>query len=146
MKNKSIVLWASVVCFLILTSCKRAPEKSETATSSGNVEVLITENEGAYPQDVDLFGSNSVNGRLQDLLGEEYKEVKANFETETPIVMEDHIYKFTGCKAHDCPSFLTRIYYDADHDNFNVLITRSGKVKIYTEKDQIRVPKVLEVK
>jgi len=36
-----------------------------------------------------------------------------NFNVEAPIVSENGVYKFSGCKKHNCPSFQTIIYYDA---------------------------------
>lgn len=148
--KRNWLLLLSFIGVMVLVSCKRATRNPQTLqerdSASDKVEALIVENEGEYPRDVDLFSDTSVKERLENLLGEDFKKVEDNFETQTPIVSEKSIFKFTGCKAHDCPSFLTRVYYDANHDNFNVLITRSGKVKIYAEKEQIQVPKVLEVK
>src|SRR5699024_8517550 len=107
-------LLLSVCVLLPFTSCKQTPKTGDTDSTSGKEETLIIENEGEYPRDFDLFGDNSVKERLKALLGEDFKEVKDNFETQTPVVSEENIYKFTGCKAHDCPSFLTRVYYDAN--------------------------------
>lgn len=147
-KNALSFLLLGLFVHGIFFSCKPNPKEESDAepTEKTVVETLITENEGEYPRDLDLFGDNQVNSRLKNIVGDQYASIKENFETQTPIVSEEGIYKFSGCKAHNCPSFLTKVYYDAKHDNFNLVVSQSGKVKVYEEKEGIKVPRALESK
>ncbi len=147
-KNTFSSLLIGLVVFGAFFSCKHNPKEQPDAKPAGKitVETLITENEGEYPRDLDIFGTNSVNSRLENILGDQYAAIKENFETQTPVVSEEDVYKFSGCKAHNCPSFITKVYYDAKQDNFNVIVSQSGKVKVYEEKGGIKVPRALESK
>lgn len=137
-----------MICFIFslsLISCKRTSTAADTVSQTETI-TLITENEDQYPRDIDLLNKTVVSKRLKDLLGDAYKGMLEHFETQTPIVSVEDIYKFTGCEAHNCPNFLTTVYYDAKHDNFNVVISQRGKVEIYTERETISIPKSLDAK
>lgn len=145
----------------LLTSCKdfkrKDLEESRTkieVTEEGveiseetiSFEELIVNNVDKYPTEIDLLGDNSVGNRIREITGADFEEILTNFETVTPIVNEGEVYKFTGCKQHECPGFLIKIYYDANSDNFNVLVSRNGRIKVYEENGKITVPKTLEYK
>lgn len=162
--RKRISVWmiSFMILSLVLAACKnnKTAEQERTkieVTEDGELEVyekdalpleIITQNEDKYPiQDLNIFEDNDVSDRLKKIAGkEEYEAILDNFETETPIVSDDGIYKFTGCKQHDCPSFLTTVLYDADEDNFNLVIEKEGKTKVYDEKGKITVSKALQAK
>ena len=145
MKNWPLFLVTCFICSVTLISCKRT-SKTDTADKTSEEITLITDNEDQYPRDIDLLNKTVVSERLKDLLGEEYEGMLEHFETQTPIVSVGKIYKFTGCEAHNCPNFLTTVYYDAKHDNFNVVISKRGKVKVYAEGETISIPKALDAK
>lgn len=133
-----------LLCFL--SACRQDTDKQQDSSHKAAVETLITQNEGKYPYELDIFGENPVSERIQALTGDEFQEILQNFNTVTPVVSQDGVYKFTGCKEHDCPAFITKIYYDSNTDNFNVVVSKKGKVKVYKEKATIVVPKVLQNK
>lgn len=145
MKNWPLFLIACFICSITLISCKRTSE-TVTANKASEKLTLITQNEDQYPRDINLLNKTTVSERLKELLGEAYEEMLTHFETQTPIVSVGGIYKFTGCEAHNCPNFITTVYYDAEHDNFNVVISRQGKVKVYAERETISIPKALDAK
>ena len=49
-------------------------------------------------------------------------------------------------KAHEVPAYQTTIYYDANNDNLNVVISQNDKDKTYVEKDTIKVTDALKSK
>lgn len=161
MTNKNVLLIITTLLLsLTLVSCKynkvKSGEESDATTtinseSSSSVDSkiaqLITQNVDQYPQsDLKLLENTDFKDRLKALTGNDYENIMENFDTETPIVSDEDVYKFTGCKAHNCPSFLTTILYDAKTDNMNVLVSKNGKVKIYEEDGKITTTKTLRAK
>lgn len=163
MKKKILVLFSCLFVFsLVFVSCKDSKKKDNEKVieeikdteeemdedSENYTKNIISENEEQYPiSDIEIFEDKDFSKRVKDLVGEDkYEEIIDNFNTETPIVAEDHIYKFTGCKEHACPEFHTKIYYDAVNDNLNVIVDRDGEVKVYDEDGKIKVTKSLEAK
>ncbi len=146
MKKRNFSFIVSIILgVLVLTSCKMNSKKSEEATikPAAHTLAIITQNVGKYPRNIHLFENDTLARRIQKLAGTEYDTILKYFNTQTPVVAEKGIYKFTGCKAHDCPAFLTTIYYDAHTDNLNVVVNQHGKVKVYAEKGKITVTKTL---
>lgn len=165
-KKISQVILVIGICALVLASCKNqknkngedqtqtemksagASEGDSLTNSNSKTEPLITENEGSYVrQDLNLFEEGGeVADRLKKLAGDHYDSIVDNYETETPIAQDEGVYKFTGCKQHDCPSFLTTILYDSQDNNFNIIVDKDGKVKTYQEKGKIEMTDALKSK
>lgn len=124
-----------------------APKHENVSWDGEKIARLITENEEKYPQsDIRLLEDKDFKARLKSLTGEDYEEIMENFNTETPIVSDRNVYKFTGCKEHNCPSFLTTVLYDAKTGNMNVLVSKNGKTQIFEENGKITTSKALRVK
>ncbi len=109
-------------------------------------ENSITKNEGKYPHDIKIFDDSEIGPRIKKVVGEKYGEIIKNFNVETPVVAEAGIYKFTGCKQHDCPAYQTTILYDASKDNLNVLVDQNGKITEYNENGKINYTDALKTK
>lgn len=139
---------ALMVIVMSVASCKfnDSPKTEEVTTTTKLHTNILTENVEMYPRDIDLFGDNAVNKRIQALLSDQYETMLSNFNTQSAIVTDEGLYKVTGCKAHDCVGYLTTILYDAHNDNLNVIISIGGKVKVYAEKGPIVVTRALQVK
>lgn len=164
MKTTTLLTVCLISLSLFMVSCKKTkknntPDKSgsELTVKNDSVEPsttdysktavkLITENEGQYPRDLKIFKDKDIANRLKKIAGADYPKIIENFDTETPIVSLNGIYKFTGCKQHNCPSFHTTILYDAHHDNFNIIIEKNGRIKVYDEKGNITMTKALKLK
>ncbi len=101
---------------------------------------FITEWVGKYPQEVNLFGLNVLSDRLKQLMGMQYDSMMANWNTETPIEVEDSIIHTSGCKAHDCPADDYELYIDLADNNINVYNLRNDSLQIYAEQDTIALP------
>lgn len=153
----------SLILSLGASSCKKQQSSNQisenkdsiTSAISGNavqeIKILdpnniIVKNEGKYPLEIKIFEDESFNERVKDITGSEYDAIIKNFNVETPIVSESGIYKFSGCKQHDCPSFQTIIYYDAKTDNINVIINKNDKISSFSEKGKIDISETLSKK
>jgi hypothetical protein len=119
---------------------------SDTSASSANHQNIITENEGKYPRDIQIFKDTTITNRLKKVAGGQYNNIIKNFETQTPIVSVNGIYKFSGCKQHACPAFHTIVLYDSHNDNFNILVIQKGDTTEHNEKGKINVPEDLKHK
>ncbi|NML71030.1 hypothetical protein HHL23_14665 [Chryseobacterium sp. RP-3-3] len=123
--------------------------KTDSVTSTpatASTDNILTKNTGKYPNDIKLFEDKSFANRVKKLTGAQYDEMLKNFNVESPIVSENGIYKVTGCKQHDCPGYLTSIFYDSKNDNLNVSIDKNGKVADFAEKGKITVTEALKSK
>lgn len=145
--KKSIFLLLEM--FVLATACKSSNSSptDESNTNETTELSIISSNEGKYPHDIHFFEDSKLSKRLSDLLGDSYQEVKNHFQTETPIVSENGIYKITGCKEHACPDFLTTIIYDSKKDNLYITIEQEGKDKMmFLEKEAISLTETLKAK
>lgn len=118
----------------------------ENASSSNAKLTIITQHVDQYPSDAGVLSNEEVIKRLTAITGDDYDEIINNFDTETPIVTAKGVYKFTGCKAHDCPAYQITVLYDEKTDNLNVLVDKKGRIKVYDEKGKITISNALEAK
>jgi|GEM_PF-812087 len=164
MKRISLIILSIFSFSLLMVSCKDS-NKVKSADSPNVIETvigeeeeeekakdnlsgnLIIENVGEYVnKDLEIFEERAFVDRIKPIVGDKYDEIIENFNTETPIVSDRDIYKFTGCKAHNCPSYLITFLYDAKNDNFNVLVNQNGRVKVYEENGKVTTTKKLRAK
>ncbi len=118
-----------------------APETEATSFAE-----LIKSNEGKNALDAKLFDNEVFKNRVKALAAAEFDSIMANFNTQTPITGENGIYKMTGGRAHNVPEFLTTIIYDANNDNLNITIEKSGKITTLKEKEEIKMTETLKKK
>lgn len=69
-----------------------------------------------------------------------------NFSVQIPIVSEEDIYKFLGCKQYSCPSYQMTILYNAKNDNLNIVIDQNGEVLRLKETEEINLTESLSKK
>ncbi len=151
--------FAAAVLALATISCKQNKTQDQVQTKNTLVvqqdsavttvvaqESIITKNEGKYPHDLKLFEDKDFGERFKKLVGTQYDEIIKNFNVETPVVSEAGIYKFTGCKQHDCAAYQTTVLYDANNDNVNVFVDQNGTTKEYSEKGKINYTNSLKSK
>ena len=96
---------------------------------------------GKYPTQIELFKNEILASRLKNINRFDYDALIANWNTETPITIEDQIIHASGCKAHNCPSSGYELFIDLKNDNINIYHFRSNTLRVYTEKDWITLPK-----
>ncbi|GAA4445120.1 hypothetical protein GCM10023091_36270 [Ravibacter arvi] len=126
------------------TQKTEAPITNETEPAPG--QNIITLNVGAYPRELSVFDDSRFSARFKRLAGEEYDAMLENFNVETPIVSEGTVFKFTGCRQHNCPGYHTTVLYDAANDNLNLLIEKDGKARTFAEKNPIVYSETLKLK
>lgn len=153
----------SLILSLGVSSCKKQQSPNQISENKDSIASVISDNavqdikildpnnvivknEGKYPLEVKIFEDKSFNDRIKSITGSEYDAIVKNFNVETPIVSENGVYKFSGCKQHDCPSFQTIIYYDAKTDNINVIINKNEKISSFREKEKINISETLSKK
>ena len=96
---------------------------------------------GKYPTQIKLFENEILASRLKKINRLDYDALVANWNTETPITIEDDIVHSSGCKAHDCPSSGYELFIDLKNDNINIYHFRGNTLRVYTEKEWITLPK-----
>lgn len=116
------------------------PEVEVTADSISSDLIFLSEWVGKYPKEVSLFKLNVITSRLQQLMGNQYDSLIANWNTETPIQLEDSIIHTSGCKAQDCPADSYELYVDLKDNNINVYNFQNDKLHVYEEKGKIALP------
>jgi hypothetical protein len=99
---------------------------------------------GKYPTQVKLFENEILANRLKNINRLDYDSLIANWNTETPISIEDQIIHSSGCKAHNCPSNGYELFIDLKNDNINIYHFRSNTLRVYTEKEWITLPKMFQ--
>lgn len=109
-------------------------------------KTFVTDNNGQYAKAIGLFEDSLIYLRVKALAGNLYDSIVANYQTESPIVSEEGVYKFSGGKAHDVPAFQTTFYYDSKDDNLNILVSQNGKETLLKEKKEIPVTETLKSK
>ena len=78
--------------------------------------------------------------RLQKLLGVDFAGMKANWNVETPIEMQNGILMTSGCQQHNCDGNIYYMFIDLERDNINVYHVEKGK-QLYSENRRIDLPR-----
>lgn len=161
--KKVMTMFLAGTMVLGFTACQNSTKKGADAVDTVSVSVdtatmaedtakveslagVLKANEGKYPRDIKLMENSLLTERVKKLTGNLYEDLIKNFNTQSPIVSEEGIYKFSGGKAHEVPMFNTIVYYDAANDNLNVVIERNGKTDTFAEKGNIKVTETLKSK
>ena len=97
---------------------------------------------GKYPTQENIFTNKILSDRLKGINNLDFDKMIANWNTETPLAIEDQIIHASGCKDRDCPSNAYELFIDLDNDNINVYHFRGNTLKVYTEKEWITLPKI----
>lgn len=155
MMNKRWIFLLLGVSFAAFFSCNNKPKQADVITEEEAIIVtepatgtapdtsnlsFITAWSGKYPKEVNLFGLNVLDDRLKQLMGAQYDTMIANWNTETPIQVEDSIIHTSGCKAHNCPANSYDLYIDLAGNNINIYNFRHDTLTFYAEKDSFALP------
>jgi hypothetical protein len=88
---------------------------------------------GKYPNKVRLLEDNTLSKRLKSLLKDRFLFLKKTWAVETPIEVNNNIFKASGCKQHFCDSTNFIIVIDFKRDVVYVGIRDNEIVKLYSE-------------
>ena len=114
----------------------------ETPTAS-SLAPTLKKYVGKYPYAVKLLDNSELKDRLKKLLGPDFAAMKANWNVETPIEIEDGIFMASACQQHNCSANTYYIFVDLEKDNINVLHIENG-TQAYAEHGKIALPKKFE--
>jgi len=65
--------------------------------------------------------------------------MKANWNVETPIDIQNGILMTSGCQQHNCGGNIYYMFFDLKRDNINVYHIEKGK-RLYAENGTIELP------
>ncbi|NOQ91111.1 MAG: hypothetical protein GQ552_00180 [Flavobacteriaceae bacterium] len=102
---------------------------------------FLTDLIGKYPTQEKIFENKILTNRLKKINRLDFDKLITNWNTETPITIENQIIHSSGCKVHDCPSNGYELFIDLINDNINIYHFSSNILRVYTEKDWITLPK-----
>lgn len=147
--------FSSLTLFVILSlvSCKENAEKSTLAQET-KAEVApkeyprgvneswaaIEKEVGKKPSEIGLMKSPELQERIKNMLKEDYERFQKDWNEETPLVVEDRIIFFTGCKSEDCKANKYAVYLDVNDNNINIVNFTFGRAKSYSERYIIGLP------
>jgi hypothetical protein len=96
--------------------------------------------EGKYPTQEKIFQNKELQRRLKKIRRLNYDLLVQNWNTETPITIENQIIHSSGCKSHDCPSSAFELFIDLKNNNINVYHFSNNSLRVYVEKGWIKLP------
>jgi len=96
--------------------------------------------EGKYPTEEKIFQNKVLKKRLKKIRRLNYDLLVQNWNTETPITIENQIVHSSGCKSHSCPESAFDLFIDLKNDNINVYHFSNNTLRVYTEKGFISLP------
>ena len=110
-----------------------------SALRASDLIETLRHSQGRYPYELKLMDNKDLQSRVRKALGKDYAEMKADFDVQTPIEIENDIFFTSGCEAHNCGN----IYYlaiDLARDNINVIHVENERVTNYFEHGRIKLP------
>lgn len=96
--------------------------------------------EGKRVREIELWEEADMKARLGKLLGDKFTTFTENWLIEAPIVVDGDILMAAGCSGQDCPGDQYVLFIDLARDNINIQHFEKGKLIMYKEKDEIKVP------
>ncbi len=114
-------------------------EKPATPALSATLKKFV----GKYPYEVKLLDNPALKERLKKLLGPDFAAMKANWNVETPIEIENGIFMASACQQHNCADNRYLMFVDLEKDNINVFHIENG-TQTYAEHGKIVLPKKFE--
>ena len=106
---------------------------------TSNLVPTLKKSVGKYPYEIKLLDNPELKSRLKKLLGPDYAAMKANWNVETPIEIENGIFMASACQQHNCDANTYYMFVDLEKDNINVLHIENG-TQTYAEHGKIALP------
>lgn len=107
------------------------------------LNVALKKFAGKYPYEVKLLDRPELKDRLKKLLGPDFAAMKANWNVESQIEIENGIFMASGCEQHNCGDNRYLMFVDLEKDNINVFHLENG-TRTYAEHGKIALPKKFE--
>ena len=110
------------------------------ATPKPGIIATLSKAKGKYPYELKLLDDPELKPRLKKLLGVDLAGMKANWNVETPIEIQNGILMTSGCQQHNCGGNIYYMFVDLERDNINVYHVENGK-RSYSENGRIDLPR-----
>jgi hypothetical protein len=110
------------------------------ATPKPGIIATLAKSKGKYPYELKLLDEPELKARLQKLMGVDFAAMKANWNVETPIEIQNGILMTSGCQQHNCGGNIYYMFIDLERDNINVYHVENGK-RSYFENGRIDLPR-----
>ena len=130
---------------------KPAPETKPTPSATPKPEVtpsapayiaLLKKSAGKYPYEIKLLDNAELTSRLKKLLGKDFADMKSHWNVETPMEIENGVFRASGCEAHNCSSNNYIMFVDLKADNINIYhVVEDEGTRHYFESGEINLPK-----
>lgn len=148
MKFFSLVLFAAVFISACSSSTTSTASTGESPAASPAPKIVYTgggvqklkEFEGKRVREIELWEAADMKTRLSKLLGENYPAFTEGWLIESPITFDGDILMAAGCGGQDCAGNQYVMFIDAAKDNINIQHFDKGTLKLYKEKDEIKLP------
>lgn len=114
---------------------------TKPSPSQASIIPILKKSAGKYPYEVKLLDNEELKDRLKKLLGKDFAAMKANWNVETPMEIENGIFKASACEAHNCASNTYVLFVDLNNDNINVFHVEDSGTKHYFEGGEIELPR-----
>src|SRR5690606_36201116 len=129
-------------------SCKNGQVTETKQEPQVNVdEIELTEDwtvyekmEGKLPEEAGLTKNQELQQRIKKMLGKDYSKFVSDWNTETPIVVEDRIIYISGCQKSDCKANRYLLFLDVIDNNINIINFSYGRVRSWEERSVIGLP------
>jgi hypothetical protein len=105
---------------------------------------FLTDLIGKYPTQEKIFHNKYLKKRLRKIERFNFNNMVRDWNTETPISINNSIIHSSGCRAHNCPDSGYELFIDLKNDNINVYFFMGNTLRVYKEKGWITLPKAYE--
>ena len=125
-------------------SVEPSPSSSPTPQATPvkpSVVSILKKSAGKYPYEIKLLDISEMKDRLKKLLGKDFADMKANWNVESPMKIEDGVFMANACEAHNCGANMYLLFVDLKRDNINVYHVNDDGTKHYFERGEIALPK-----
>ena len=119
---------------------KASPSPVAEATPKPGIMATLGKSKGKYPYELKLLDDPELKSRLQKLLGVDFAGLKADWNVETPIEIQNGILMTSGCQQHNCDGNIYYMFIDLERDNINVYHVEKGN-QLYSENGRIDLPR-----
>jgi hypothetical protein len=151
------VRFLSFILAIVVLSCSSKKENSNNPAAGSENQTSDTTNAdlpkdgkntfdgfdayvGKKPAEVQLFEKANLNARIEKLLGGEFADFKADWNTESTIMKDGEILYFVGCKSSACAENKYFVMLDLIINNLNIINIRNGRPRSFEEGPVIGMP------
>ncbi len=143
-KEKDIEIDKNVDSIQGIDSILEIPPKKKVKKTTKPGLFFLTDLIGKYPTQEHIFDNNYLKKRLKKIERFNYDNFVRDWNTETPISINNNIIHSSGCRAHKCPDSGYELFIDLKNDNINVYFFMGNTLRVYKEKGWIELPKSYE--